>query len=97
MAKRYCSFCGRDESQCSSLFQGLHGELLCGDCVRLMASELTGATTGGKTAEEPAAEAERLRRYIIRYDTIRPAHPELPYGQGKEGFKAPAEWRVTKP
>ena len=57
MARRYCSFCGRDESQCSSLFQGLHGELLCGDCVRLMASELTGATTGGKTAEEPAAEA----------------------------------------
>jgi len=47
--------------------------------------------------EEHAAEAERLRRYIIRYDTIRPAHPELPYGQGKEGFKAPAEWRVTKP
>ena len=43
------------------------------------------------------SEAERLRRYIIRYDTIRPAHPELPYGQGKEGFKAPAEWRVTKP
>ena len=42
-------------------------------------------------------KAERLRRYIIRYDTIRPAHPELPYGQGKEGFKAPAEWRVTKP
>ena len=27
------------------------------------------------------AEAERLRRYIIRYDTIRLAHPELPYGQ----------------
>ena len=48
MAKRYCSFCGRDESQCSSLFQGLHGELLCGDCVRLMASELTGAATGGR-------------------------------------------------
>ena len=47
--------------------------------------------------EEHAAEAERLRRYIIRYDTIRPAHTELPYGQGKEGFKAPAEWRVTKP
>ena len=30
--------------------------ILCGDCVRLMASELTGATTGGKPAEEPAAE-----------------------------------------
>lgn len=42
--------------------------------------------------EEHAAEAERLRRYIIRYDTIRPAHPELPYGQGKRAFKAPAEW-----
>ena len=39
----------------------------------------------------------RDSRYIIRYDTIRPAHPELPYGQGKAGFKAPAEWRVTKP
>lgn len=40
---------------------------------------------------------ERLRRYIIRYDTIRPAHPSLPCPQGKEGFKAPAEWCVTKP
>ena len=52
---------------------------------------------GAEGSEEHAAEAERLRRYIIRYDTIRPAHPELPYGQGKEGFKAPAERRVTKP
>lgn len=42
-------------------------------------------------------EAERLRRFIHRYDTIRPAHPELPYGHGKQGFKAPKEWRVTKP
>ena len=47
--------------------------------------------------EEHAAEAERLRNYIIRYDTIRPSHPELPYGQGKDGFKAPVEWRVVKP
>lgn len=42
------------------------------------------------TAGVHCFQAERLRRYIIRYDTIRPAHPELPYGQGKEGFKAPA-------
>lgn len=47
--------------------------------------------------EEHTAEAERLRNYIIRYDTIRPSHPELPYGQGKDGFKAPVEWRVVKP
>jgi len=54
-----------------------------------------GGVSGRRASLFP--EAERLRRYIIRYDTIRPAHPELPYGQGKEGFKAPAERRVTKP
>lgn len=46
---------------------------------------------------EHAVEAERLRSFIRCYDTIRPAHEELPYGYGKEGFKAPKEWRVTKP
>ena len=68
MAKRYCSFCGRDESQCSSLFQGLHGELLCGDCVRLMASELTGATTGGKPLKSllPKPLKRQLRPRSLR-------------------------------
>ena len=42
-------------------------------------------------------EAEVRRRVFIRFDTIRPAQPALPYGLGKEGVKAPAEWRVTKP
>ena len=55
------------------------------------------APTAGVFRASLFPEAERLRRYIIRYDTIRLAHPELPYGQGKEGFKAPAERRVTKP
>ena len=43
------------------------------------------------------AEAERLRAFILRYDTIRPSHREIPYGKGREGFKAPKEWRVVKP
>lgn len=47
-------------------------------------------------AEHPG-EAERLRAFILRYDTIRPVHPELPYGQGRNGFKAPAEWRIVEP
>ena len=55
MAKRYCSFCGRDESQCSALFQGLHGELLCGECVRAMAAELK-VEVPGKDAQKTEGE-----------------------------------------
>jgi arylsulfatase A-like enzyme len=43
------------------------------------------------------AEADRLRSFIVRYDTLAPVHPELPYGYGRKDFKAPPEWRVTKP
>lgn len=57
MAKRYCSFCGREESQCNALFQGLHGELLCGDCVRAMASELNVGDRGAEGAKAPQGEA----------------------------------------
>lgn len=41
--------------------------------------------------------AEEMKSFIIQYDTITPAQKELPYGFGKEGFKAPKEWKVTKP
>lgn len=46
--KRYCSFCGRPEEKCSALFQGLRGELLCGDCVKAMAIDLGVATHDAK-------------------------------------------------
>lgn len=49
-----------------------------------------------RIAEHQAAAA-RLRDYIRRCDAFPSAHEELPYGYGKEGFKAPKEWRVTKP
>ena len=67
MAKRYCSFCGRDESQCSALFQGLHGELLCGDCVRAMAAELKVEVPGKNApkAEGEGAEGEGAEKEVF--------------------------------
>ncbi len=46
---------------------------------------------------EHPEEAERLRAFIIRYDTVRPSHRELPYGHGRQGFRTPKEWRVVNP
>ncbi|MGM9739785.1 MAG: arylsulfatase, partial [Candidatus Cryptobacteroides sp.] len=37
-----------------------------------------------------------LREMILEYDAIKPYYKEIPYGQGKDGFKAPFEWIVTK-
>lgn len=77
MTKRYCSFCGREESKCSALFQGIHGELLCGDCVRAMAGELGGvdapaadvvqeeATPAPKKVPTPRELYELLDGYVI--------------------------------
>lgn len=42
-------------------------------------------------------EADRLKKYIMSYDTITPSVKELPYGYGKDGFIAPHEWKVVKP
>lgn len=42
-------------------------------------------------------QRERLRMVIERYDSIKPAMPEQPYGKGKKGFKAPKEWEITTP
>ncbi len=64
MTKRYCSFCGCEESKCSALFQGLHGELLCGDCVRAMAGELRGDQNAAAPAEGAAAEPEKFPKKV---------------------------------
>lgn len=42
------------------------------------------------------AEKQRMKKFIIQYDTIRPTMPELPFDYGKEGFKAPHEWKVPE-
>lgn len=36
-----------------------------------------------------------LYQVALKYDTITPCLPEIPYGKGREGFKAPVEWKVT--
>lgn len=38
----------------------------------------------------------KLKQTAVKYDTITPFLPEVPYDLGKKGFKAPKEWRVTK-
>lgn len=40
-------------------------------------------------------EAARLRDIAERYDAIEPPFKVLPYGEGREGFVAPKEWKVT--
>lgn len=52
---RYCSFCGRSEKDCAALFQGLHGELLCDECIRSMAQDLDGSAPRSASAAESAA------------------------------------------
>lgn len=37
-----------------------------------------------------------LYKDIVKYDTITPCLPEVPYGKGREGFKAPKEWKVVR-
>ncbi len=47
--------------------------------------------------ENNGVVAERLREIAVKYDTIAPAYPEVPYGQGSQGFVPPKEWKVTAP
>ncbi len=58
--QRHCAFCGRSESECRALFQGIHGELLCDECIRAMAAELDGkaaaAPADGAAGAVPAPE-----------------------------------------
>lgn len=39
---------------------------------------------------------KRMARIAERYDTITPCIPEVPFGKGQQGFKAPKEWKVTR-
>lgn len=39
-------------------------------------------------------EADRLQKIVEKYDAIEPPFKVLPYSQGKEGFKAPFEWKI---
>lgn len=43
-----------------------------------------------------AQVAKRLSQIAEKYDTITPSVPEVPYGKGQKGFKAPKEWKVTR-
>ena len=37
-----------------------------------------------------------LYEVSLKYDTITPCVPEVPYGKGRDGFKAPKEWKVVR-
>ena len=54
---RYCSFCGRSESECKELFTGIKGELICGECIRAMNDELKSGAPASEAGAEPAAPA----------------------------------------
>lgn len=44
----------------------------------------------------PSEAVKRLRAVIENGDSIVPYQKELPYDYGKEGFKAPKEWKITE-
>lgn len=37
-----------------------------------------------------------LYEVALKYATITPCIPEVPYGKGRDGFKAPKEWKVVR-
>lgn len=37
-----------------------------------------------------------LYEVALKYDTITSCIPEVPYGKGRDGFKAPKEWKVVR-
>lgn len=37
-----------------------------------------------------------LYEVALKYDTITPCIPEVSYGKGRDGFKAPKEWKVVR-
>lgn len=48
-----------------------------------------------KELQDP--EKQRMKEFIIQYDTITPYWKEIPFGQGKKDFVPPKEWKITKP
>ena len=39
---------------------------------------------------------KRMARIAEMYDTITPSIPEVPFGKGQQGFKAPKEWKPVR-
>ena len=39
---------------------------------------------------------KRMARIAEKYDTITPNIPEMPFGKGQQGFKAPKEWKPVR-
>lgn len=66
--------------------------------MRLTTPYLVDYSKGDYEAENYAAQnqqiVKQLKRVAVRYDTITPTYPEVPYGRGKEGFVPPHEWEV---
>ena len=71
---RFCAFCGTPEDKCKELFSGLHGEILCGDCVRAMEQDLRNpgsvpaadAASGEKPAEKPLPKPKEIYELLER-------------------------------
>ena len=72
---RFCAFCGTPEDKCKELFSGLHGEILCGDCVRAMEQDLRNpgsvpaadAASGEKPAEKPLPKPKEIYELLDNY------------------------------
>lgn len=41
-------------------------------------------------------EKEKMKKFILEYDAIKPSMEEKAYGVGKEGFVAPKEWKINR-
>jgi len=47
-------------------------------------------------SKEHASETKRLKRIAELYDSFEPAEKLPPYGEGKDDFVAPFEWKMTE-
>ena len=67
---------------------------------RLIATVNEPKLTLGESAILKVAGNEKIVKALyevaLKYDTITPCIPEVPYGKGRDGFKAPKEWKVVR-
>lgn len=49
------------------------------------------------SANANPAELQRLKKIVEKYDALEPVFDEVDYDKGRDTFKAPKEWKVTKP
>lgn len=56
-----CAFCGRGEQECKALFRGLNGELICDECIRMMAQDLNLPEGAEPTKADAAAASENAQ------------------------------------